>query len=230
MKKKKDNNQLINYNVDKLQEDYIREIQTNPKYSLNIDPQNKYKFTQEQVDFIKNYIQFKSIATACELSKIDKDKGKEYFSDYNIQKEIKRIYMALYQRQFANKLLNLDQLGGYLTSLLTDDYIPLADQLSTNDKLKVVDLIIKLNQLKSNGMEKPEIIIEKDINTEIKNLSVEAIKDLLEQKNKKKDKIDLVNEIDKENILSLEEKAYLESLSTTELLKMLNDIKKGEKK
>ena len=227
-KKPKTGPKTVNYDVLSLQNDYIEEIKTNPEYSLEIDPLKKYDFSKEQIEFIRQYVQFKSIATAAELAKIDAEKGKEYFLNYDIQKEIRRIHMALYQRQFCNKLLGLDQISGYLTSLLTDSYVPIADRLSSTEKLRVVDMILKINQMKADGFEKPEIIIEKDINQQIKELSVDTIKQLLEQKSNRDKKQEMILEIDKNSTLSLEEKAYLETLSTTELLKIIDETNKGE--
>lgn len=227
-KNKKDKPKTINYDVLNLQKDYIEEIKNNPEYSLEIDPLHQYNFSKEQIEFIRQYVQFKNIATAAELAKIDNDKAKEFFLNYNIQKEIKRIHMALYQRQFCNKLLSLDQISGYLSSLITDSYVPIADRLSPTEKLRVIDTILKITEMKAEGMEKPEIIIEKDINEQIKDLSVDTIKQLLESKGNRDKKIEMISEIDKNSTLSLEEKAYLETLSTSELLKILEENNKGE--
>ena len=38
----------------------------------------------------------------------------------------------------------------------------------------------------------------------------------------------MISQIDKDSKLSLEEKAYLETLSTSELLKILDETNKGE--
>lgn len=231
-KNKKKNNHLptVNYNVLSLQNNYIDEIKTNLDYSLEIDPYHKYNFTPDQIEFIRNYIQFKNVATAAELSKIDVDKGKEYFLNYNIQKEIRRIHSALYQRQFCSKLLSLDQMGGYLTSLLTDSNVPIADRLTSSEKLKVIDIMLKITEMKAEGMAQPEIIIEKDLDEQIKDLSVDTIKHLLEQKSDKNKKQEMISKMDKDSTLSLEEKSYLQTLPTSELLKILNEINKGENK
>lgn len=222
MKKKKPEKETIDYNVVSLQREYIDELKNNPLYSLEIDPLNKYDFSENEKKFIENYVQYKSILACSTYMGITTEEANKIYASYNVQKEIRRIHSALYQRQFANKLLDLDDIGGYLTSLLTDDFIPIADRLSTQDKLKVVDLLIKINQMKANGFVKPEIIIEKDINEELKELSVDAIKQLLIQKSNRNEKVKLISEFDKDNILTPEEKSYLETLSVKELLKLLD--------
>lgn len=208
-----------------LQAAYMSELELNPKYSLDVDPEDKYNLTQLQKDFIKYYIDFRNVNTAADLCGIDMDTAKEYFKSFAAQNEIRRINLALYQRQFASKLLDVDQLGGYLSSLLVDAYTPIADRLSTNEKLRVVDMLLKLNEMKKEGLQNPTIIIEKDINEQLKDLSVDALKALISNTSNNIDKkVELIDKLDKDNTLTMEDKAYLETLSTTELLQLINDI------
>lgn len=214
---------VIDNTVD-LQVDYMTALETDPKYSLDVDPENKYSLSETHKNFIRYYIDFRNINTAAELAGIDMDTAKEFFTAYSTQTEIRRINMALYQRQFANKILGVDQLGGYLSSLLTDAYTPLANQLTTNDKLRVVDMLLKINDMKKNAFDDPAVIIEKDVNEQLKELSVDALKELIYQTSTNTDKkVELIDKLDIDNILTLEEKAYLQTLSTQELLKLINE-------
>lgn len=208
-----------------LQASYMSELELNPKYSLNVDPENKYSMSDLKKMFVKYYIEFRNVNTAADLCNIDMDAAKELFKDFAVQNEIRRINLALYQRQFATKLLDVDQLGGYLSSLLIDAYTPIADRLTTNEKLRVVDMLLKLNELKAEAFKNPTIIIEKDINEQLKDLSVDALKALLSDTSTNiNKKVDLIDKLDKDNTLTMEDKAYLETLSTTELLQLINDI------
>lgn len=221
----------LTYDIDRLkpiQDEYIDTLGSDVKYSLEVDPTEKYGLTPLQKDFVRYYIDFRNVNTAAELCGIDQDAAKEWFKMYAIQTEIRRINLALHQRQFATKLLNLDALGGYLTSMLTDEYVPLAEQLSPTDKLRVVDTLIKLNQLKAEAMDSPDVIIEKDIKTELKELSVDAIKSLIDSSENKQKKVELINELNADDILSIEEKSYLETLSTKELLALINETTKNK--
>lgn len=210
-------------NTQAVQDKLLTELEVNPKYSLNVDPEGKYNMSDEKKSFVSAYIDFRSVAMCAEVLQISMEKAKELFNDYAVQSEIRRINLALYQRRFATKLLNLDQIGGYLSSLLTDQYVPLVDQLPQSKKLEVVDTLIRLNQLKLEGMNDPAVIIEKDISTQLKDLSIDTIKSLLTESENKNKKVELIANLDKDNVLSLEEKSYLESLSTKELLDLVNE-------
>lgn len=209
-----------------LQQSLMNELETNPEFSLEPDPTGQLKMDITQKDFIRHYVNFKSIATAAELSNIPKDDAKVYFTNYNIQKEIRRINRALYHRQFSNKLICVDDLGGYLTSLLTDDNVPIADQLKTTEKLRVVELLLRLNELKA-GMSDPKELLNSDIQIQIKNLSVNAIQQLLVQNNNLKEKNKVISTID-DGSLTMEEKSYLQSLPLNDLLKLVEETSGGK--
>ena len=42
--------------VIEIQENYNKDLSTNPEFSLEVDPQNKYNFTQKQKLFLEYYI------------------------------------------------------------------------------------------------------------------------------------------------------------------------------
>jgi len=226
MRKKK---QINIQDATMLQTNYIDEVDNNPEFALVADPLNKYKMTEANKKFIEHYVNFKNVNTAAELAGISMDEAKQYFISYNTQNEIRRINRALYHRQFAAKLLSIDDIGGYLSSLLTGENIPLADQLETKDKLRVVDLILRLNEMKANGLSNPSDLTKADIAVQIKNLSLSTIQQLLSQSNNMKDKNEAIRQMDDGN-LSIEEKAYLQSLPTQDLLQLIEDTNKGGQK
>lgn len=215
--------------ANKLEREYVIELETNPKYSLQVDPENKYNMPLIQKNFIQHYVEFKNVNVAAELSGIDMDTAKAYFVSYSSQMEIRRINMALYQRQFHSKLLDIDQIGGYLSSLLTDTNVPIADRLKSSEKLKVAQMIIDLNLLKVNSMQNPAVIMNNDINVQLKDLSVDAIRELLKQSEKRKEPNTYSTTCEE---LTPEEEAYLSTLPTEDLLQILDDSKKkkGDKK
>lgn len=209
--------------IDKLkenQEEYIDKVYTDTKYSLEIDPENKYNLTEEKKNFIKNYINFKCI---------NSDKEHDFYEEYAVQQEIRRLNLAMYHRQFATKILTVDQIGGYLTSILMDENIAMIDRLETKDKLKVAQMIIDLNKLKQESFSDPNIIDMQEIKEKIETLSVDDIKQMIEQPTnekteRKKEKL-IANLSDN---LSLEEIAYLSTLSVDELIE-LEKLKNGGK-
>lgn len=209
-----------------IQENYIAEVETNPEFSLEVDPLGKYNFNQVQKDFIKYYIQFKSVASAAELCGIDIDTAKTYFLNYTTQQEIRRINRALYHKQFEHKILDLNDIGGYLSSLITDENVPIGDQLKTKDKLQVANMLIDLIKLKKESFEDPNKLKNLDVAGQLKNLSLITIQQLLVQSNKQEKKEPIIVD----NNLSAEEKEYLNSLPTETLLELLNDENKEKEK
>lgn len=216
--------------VAQLQKEYAKEIDEDPQYSLEPDPTGELQMSETQKDFIRHYVEFKNINTAAELTYIDADTAKAFFVAYNTQQEIRRINRALYHRQFASKLVSLDDIGGYLSSLLTGDNVPLADQLKTTEKLRVVELLLRVNEMKSQSMQDPSQLAHSDIESQLKNLSVKTIQQLLVQNNTVviQQKNDAINKLD-DGTLSVEEKAYLSSLPTSELLKLIDETNKEVK-
>lgn len=228
-KKKKKKNQVILSPEQSLilQQSFITELDSNPEFSLDADPEGKLKMSTTQKDFIRHYIQFKSVGSAADLAGITMDEAKLMFVDYKVQNEIRRINRALYQRQFASKLISVDAIGGYLSSLLTGDNVPIADQLKTGEKLRVVELLLRLNELKA-GMTEPDELMKSDISVQIKNLSIATIQQLLIQNNNINEKNRLISSVD-DGSLTMEDKSYLQSLPLPELLQLIEETNKETK-
>lgn len=232
-KKKKQSTSALTINpvdVSNVQKQYLEEIDANPEYSLMPDPTGELNMSQMQKDFIRHYVNFKNIGAAAELAMIDADTAKSIFIAYDTQQEIRRINRALYHRQFASKLISIDDIGGYLSALLTGDNVPLADQLKTNEKLRVVELLIRLNEMKAQGLSDPSKLAHSNIEGQLKNLSVKTIQQMLITQNNTvvvQQKNDAIEKLD-DGLLTVEEKAYLSTLPTDELLKMIEDIQKGD--
>ena len=222
---------LIEQENSSLTESLSAELETNPEFSLDVDPTDKYSMSEEQKTFIKNYVEFKSIPMAAELSGIDIDVAKTYFVAYSSQQEIRRINRAMYQRQFSHKLLTIDELGGYLSSLITDENVPLADRVKTMDKVRIAQMLIDLQTYKNEGIDDPSKIIDADIESEIKNLSVKSIKLLIAQNNKKKDEKKKDEAIkNASSMLSPEEEVFLKTLPTKDILNLIEETSKGGNK
>ena len=153
--------------IDLLAEGYQEELKTNPKYSLQVNPENLYDMSDEQKEFVKYYVQFKNIPLVAKITGIDEDDCRKYYMMYSSQQEIRRINLAMYSRQFNSKMLGLNEIGGYLTSLITDTNVAIADRLSPKDKLAATKMLMEINALKKEGYENPAImdaiVIEEDI-------------------------------------------------------------------
>ena len=217
-----------------LEENFKEELQTNPKYSLEIDPLNTYHFSQVEKEFIKGMIDYKSLKfVAGVLLNMDLQDAVSIYNEYAVQEEIKRINLAMYARRFASKMADLDSLGGFLTTALTDENVPIADRLTGKEKLAAVRLLMELNQIKAGAYQNPEIIDVTAIETEIKNLKVDDIKLLIENSSEDDEislkKNEIISKIDFDGLLTPEEITYLRTLSIEELEKIYKEInEKGD--
>lgn len=163
---------------------YITELLKDPLYSTVPDPEGKLGLTDDQKRFIVNYLDFRNIPLASQISKITEDEGMAYFQDYKIRNEIRRINTALYQRKFARRLLTLDEIGGYLTSQLIDADTPECDRLEPRDKLKVAQMIIDINKIKAESFDNPNVIEYQTIDAQMQDMSVEQLNELLAETKK----------------------------------------------
>lgn len=233
-KKKKGNlyDNLMTEEFKQKQIEYLDTIKNNPQYSLIVDPENKYNLTLQQKEFIGLYCEFKNIQLAAMMSNLELEEAMTLYSSYPCQQEIRRINLAMYQTQFANKLISLNELGGYLTSLLCDA-VPSGDKLSPSDKLKVAQLILDLNKTLKETPNEVKDIIDIPIDTQIKDLSIKSIKALLEaNKNKEKikeEKEKIIESFENFDNFSQEEISFLNTLSTKELLDLLDSMEKENK-
>lgn len=212
--------------ADKMIAEYQNMLDNDLKYSLMVDPEDKYSMEEAQKTFIKYYIDFKDIVAAATLADIDIDTARAYLKSYASQQEIRRINLAMYHRQFSTKLLSIDAIGGWLSSLLMDLNVPIADRLKTTDKLRVAQMIIDLNKAKQESLFNPSIIVEKDIEAQIKDLSVETLRQLIAsntllEQPQSEEKDAIIKQLC--SGMSSEEEAFLRTLSVEELLKLVEE-------
>lgn len=230
-KEKKPDLKVVEKQNTQFTNELVKELDENPEFSLEVDPTNKYSMSEEQKRFVKNYCEFKSIPMSAELSGISLDTAKSYFVAYSSQQEIRRINRAMYQKQFSNKLLTIDEISNWLSSLITDENVPIADRVKTMDKVRIAQILIDLQLYKNDSINNPSSLLDTDIETEIKELSVKSIKTLLKQKNTKEDKkAEVIDAIQSKQALSPEEEIFLKTLPTKDILTLLNSSDKKEDK
>lgn len=231
-KKKFDTTDIVPIqNLDKVQSEYIKDLYTDPKYSLEIDPLDKYNMSDEQRNFIYYYIQYRDLETAAKLSEIDMDTATEFIKAQSTQIEITRISMAQKYRQFGTRMLSLDEIGGFLSSLIVDVNVPIADRINTTEKVKVSKILMDLHKLKQESITKPDIIdCDPNIDEKLENLSVNEIEKLLNLQNDEKKtrqhvtrKDELISQIiSKNKYSSMSDMDALSKLSEEELINILN--------
>lgn len=227
MARKKKEIQLPKMPTETMMVNYRSMLEDNPEYSLEVDPTNHYQMSDVQKEFIRNYVQYKSIPLAASFAHLDNEKATDLFNAYSTQQEIRRINKAMYARQFTKKVLSTQELASWLSSLITDDDVPYADRLSTKDKVDVAKYLIGLNAMQAASLEDPSIITYKDVESKVKELSIESIKQLISADSALEEKDGVLRQINKDGLLSSEELAYLKTLSYDDLLKLLDTLNSG---
>ena len=221
---------------------YITELLNDPMYSTLPDPEGKLGLTDDQKRFIINYLDFRNLPLASQISKITEEEGAAYFQDYKIRNEIRRINTALYQRKFARRLLSLDEIGGYLTSQLIDADTPECERLEPRDKLKVAQMIIDINRIKAESFDNPNVIEYQTIDAQMQDMSVEDLNKLLAetksgtthitpaQQEEMDQKMAYISIITQGQTTMAEEFSYLRTLSLDELKEKADAVKALKRK
>lgn len=238
-KKKQATNSLPILRKDELGMNYLKSLENDPKYQIEVDPTGFYGMDEEQKLFVKLFIEYRNLPIIAEIMNLQPAKVKEYFTQYSTQQEIRRINAALYHRQVATNIIAFEDLGSYLSSWLIGTDIPEADRLRKGEKIQVVKLLMDWHKAMREILQKPEILTIESIEEEIKELSIANIKQLISTKsllnsmkvNEKSstmktlsnDKQELISQLNVDNALSQEELKYLESLSVKELLSLLKE-------
>lgn len=235
---KKKKQEIVNVRQPDIGMNYLKSLEDDPKYQIEVDPDGFYEMSPEHKTFVKLFVQYRNLAVVAELMNIDPALAKDYFTRYSTQQEIRRINTAIYHRQVATNIIAFEDIGSYLSSWLIGADIPEADRLTKSEKLQVVRLLMDWHKSMREIIQKPEIITVETIEDEIKELSVANIKQLLAtksilNKNKEKkqskplpnidDKDELIAQLNEDNMLSKEELEYLETLSAKDLLRLLKD-------
>lgn len=227
MAKKQKNQMPINM-VRQSHEQLVTALDKDPKYSLKVDPGNILGLSPEEKKFIECYIEFRSIPYASQLAGISEEEGRKIYFDPICKQERQRINRIMYYRSFSRGLLTVDEVGGYLTSLLMDEDIGGGNCLTTKDKLQVTKQIIDINKLKADAYNNPRIIEDvKFTESEMQDLSPEDLKNLIEQtkkgKNHDAEKSDLINQLNKNCTFDSVDLEYLWSCSIDELKQLLKE-------
>lgn len=206
--------------------DINNELNTNPKYSLEADPTGALGMSQEQKEFIKWFTENRNIPVAAELAGINYQDAISIYKKMSTQSELRRINIAMQTRQLMTKVMDVDQVGAMLSSYVLD-IVPECERLGSKDKLKALDMLIELNQLKSQMVNDPKKAEAIDVESEVKDLSVDSIKALLKQ-SKENDEISakkeqMIDKIDSDSALSNDDLHYLRSLSVKQLSDLMSD-------
>lgn len=226
-------NPIQYYEVNNLEQNYYALLNTDPKYSLSVDPENKYHFDDKEKDFILQMVQYKNVQfVSTVMLGIPLEEGVELYKSYDIQQEIKRINLAMYARRFATKMADLDQLGGFLTSGLIDENVPVSERWGAKEKLTATKMLINLNMLKKESLNNPPIIEAVEIQKDLEKLNPREIQRLIEYNDEdenEEEKERLIDIINQDNMLSMEELKNLQIMTIEELQELADIVTQSKK-
>ena len=123
MKNENETNMIPISMVRDAQDELSVALEKDPKYSLDVDPDGKLGLSETQKRFIECYIESRSLPYAAQLAGIPEEEAREIYFDPVCKAERTRINRVLNYRKFTRRLLTVDEVGGYLTSLLMDEEV-----------------------------------------------------------------------------------------------------------
>ena len=209
------------------------ELDTNPRYSLEIDPTGELGMTKQEKEFTKWYIEHRNVAVAAQLAEIPVEDGMAIYKSFACQSELRRIAMVWQLRQLNNSTMSLDHIGSVLTGYVFDQ-LPESAQLSTKDKMAAMRMIMDIHALKQKVIEDARPIDAIDVEEQIKDLSADALKSLIE-KTKSMDveveeKEEMIKELDDDSLLSNDDIHYLRTLPVEQLKQLIKDQEEAKEK
>lgn len=216
--------------ISDLEENFQELIKVDPKYALSVDPENIYNFSDLEKEFIEQMVQYRNVQfVSTVMLNISVEEGVAIYKSYKVQCEIKRINKAMYARRFARKMADLDQIGGFLTSAMTDENVPVADRLSAKDKLTAAKLLTNINILKQKTITSPQVVETIEVQKDLDKLSPKDLKKLIELNDEDdEEKEKLITLINQDNLLTMEELKNLRLMTVEELNELLITITEGE--
>lgn len=199
---------------------------------FHIDTQNEYFMTDVQKEFVLLYTQYHDPFVVGEMLHLTLEETFEVWSNYYVKRALEQLGKIMFYKQLAIKLDSIDELGGYLTSLLTDQNIPECDKLSPKEKLSICDLIIKLNEYKATLFIRSPDFVHKDLPEG--NPTKEKIIDFLKSRPTIEERQRKTSQLPPE--VSVFERIYLEALPkdqfdmiTDNIIEKMDELKRIQK-
>lgn len=175
---------------------------------FHINSQHEHFMTDTQKEFVLLYSQYHDPFVVGDMLRLTREETVEVWSNYYVQRALEELGQIMFHKQLVAKLDSIDELGGYLTSLLTDQDIPQCDKLSPKDKLAVCKLIIQLNEFKASLFVNSPDFIYKDLPEG--NPTKTKIVDFLKSQSTKEERQRKTSRLPPE--VSMFERIYLETL------------------
>lgn len=164
-----------------LQKEYDKELSTNVVYSLEIDPEDTYKFSDIEKGFIRYMVETNDIHKVSKILKITDLQAQNIYFKYGIKDEITRIKSAIRHKQTSRKMLTLSELGGYSSSLIMDE-CPEYERIDQKEKTKLMNILLKIHEMQSKIIDNPDVVdvVPESTVTDVKNCSAEELRAMLD--------------------------------------------------
>lgn len=192
-------------------------VKVTTNYTLKVDdkdPSNSYTFNDNEKLFISNWIEYKNVNIVSQIMNIDNDTILNYLNNYYINNEIKKLEEDITKKRLSQKILTLDELQSYLSSLIVDYNVPQNEKLSTKDKISAIKMLTEIKELKAQTINGNNIINAIPETDRLNELSVDTIKSLLNMNN--------LNKTDEEKKKIINELLSISNLSSTEIIELQN--------
>lgn len=189
------------------------------------DESGSHVFTDEEKLFIRLWVEFKNLNIVAESMSISNEEAAKMFSSYYVTGEIRRLEKEVTKLRLAQKVMTLDEMESYLSSLIIDYSMPMGERVSSRDKLSAVKLLMEIKEIKGEAFQGNTTVINAlPTADKLDALSTDTIRALINaddvhQTAEEKEKI--INELISISDLSTEEKLELRGKSTEELQNLL---------
>lgn len=166
---------------------------------LNIrewDPTGCHKFTDREKEFIRTWLQWENIPMTAQALHCQINEVTDKLNDYYIYNEIRRLEAQLNAFRLKTKIMSLDEMQAYLSSMILDDNVPIGLRLSQKDKLLAMRLLNEVKRTKNEAYTGNVSVIDAiPAPNDLQQLSVDTIKALLEHHDDQDEKNEVIQEL-----------------------------------
>lgn len=154
-------------------------------YSIPVDPDGVYGFTEAQRKFILAYVETHSVKKAASSAGMTPAAAKDFFQTLDCKAEVRRVEAAERERELKGGMMTLDEIGAWLSALIRND-VPDDELIDIDEKFQAAKLIINIHGQKQKmaeqgqgyGLGSGDVI---EIKEEINSLTPKQIKNLIAQ-------------------------------------------------
>lgn len=142
--------------------------------------QKKITLSPLQKDFLFIFFQTNSLTTTKNYLNISLEDVVKIYKDPLIQDILRILQLHRHREIFKMKMLNLEEIGSYLSNQLLDLNLGEADRLTPKEKLEATKLLLDVHTKLNNSIQNPiELDSYQILDMQLKNLSISTIKSLL---------------------------------------------------